>query len=691
MLLFNITTHYSLWFLPLCVLCGVFFSWLLYHFKNPSKEVSPKIIVVLFILRTILISSLLFFLLEPFIKRIINEKERPIVIIAQDNSASLVNIKDSVYYKKDYLNAFKIFREKLKEKYDVYTYRFSNAVELNDTIDFKGKETDYSNLFSELENNYSNRNLGAVIFASDGLYNKGTNPLYAQQNIKAPIYSIALGDTSIPKDIYIKKIEHNEVAYLGNKFPVDVFVEAKKLIGKSAILSINKGGQVLAKQNIIITSPDFHQSFSFLLDADKAGVQVYTVQLSSVSDETNKINNTQNFVMEIIDTKEKIAIITGAPHPDISAIRESMEANQNYELETFLLDEFKGSVKQYSLVILNQVTLNSSQGTKILNDLTANTTPWFLISSNGNDKIPGASVQSLSPKMNDAESYISKEFSLFTISDEFKKYIKEFPAVSTVFGNYNLSNSMSTLLFQKIGIVETENPLLSFGINGEQKYGVFFGEGLWKWRLRDFADHQNHNLFNELIGKIIQYLSVKADKSFFRVKTKKIVNENEAVIFDAEVYNNSYELVSNPEVTLVLTNEKNQQFNYTFTKNNTSYQLNIGTLPPDEYSYKAITNNGTKALEQKGNITIKQLFAEQTQLIADHQFMSQLAFKHNAKLFYPTQLNQLADELLNSPNIKTITYSHKDISELIDLKAIFFILLGLLSLEWFIRKYNGLY
>jgi hypothetical protein len=71
--------------------------------------------------------------------------------------------------------------------------------------------------------------------------------------------------------------------------------------------------------------------------------------------------------------------------------------------------------------------------------------------------------------------------------------------------------------------------------------------------------------------------------------------------------------------------------------------------------------------------------------------MSQLAFKHNAKLFYPNQLNQLADELLNSPTIKTITYSHKDISELIDLKAIFFILLGLLSFEWFIRKYNGLY
>lgn len=691
MLLFNITTHYSLWFLPLCFLCGILFSWLLYRFKNPAIGISSKIIGLLFLVRTLLITALLFFLLEPFIKRLINEKEKPIIVIAQDNSASLVHIKDSSFYKKEYLSSLKNFSKQLNDKYEVITYRFSNSVEPNDTIDFKGKETDYSNLFKELENNYSNRNLGAVVFASDGLFNKGSNPLYTNHNLKAPVYCIALGDTSTTKDIYIKKIEHNDVAYLGNKFPVDIYVEAKKLMGKSATLTISKGGETLAKQIVSITSPTFHQSFSFLLEADKAGIQLYSVQLTTVNEETNKLNNTQNFVIEVIDTKEKIALISNAPHPDAAAIRECMEGNQNYELETFLIDNFTGSVKPYSLVILNQVVLSSPQGTKIMNDLNANGTPWFLISSNGSDKIPGASIQSLSPKMNDAECYLAKEFSLFTISENLKKYIKEFPAVNTVFGNYNLTNSISTLMFQKIGVVETENPLLSFGINGEQKFGVFFGEGIWKWRLRDFADHQNHDLFNELIGKIIQYLSVKADKSFFRVNTKKIINENDEVIFDAEVYNNSYELVTNPEVTLVLTNNNNQQFNYTFTKINSSYQLNLGNLPPGEYTYKAITNNGSKALEQKGKITVKELFAEQTQLVADHQFMSQLAFKHDAKLFYPSQLSQLSQELLNNPNIKTITYTHKDISELIDLKSLFFILLGLLTLEWFIRKYNGLY
>lgn len=690
-LLFDITTQHSLWFAPLCLLGGLLLSYLLYRLQFKKKDLPGKIIWALFILRTVFITLLLFFLLNPLIKRLINEKEKPIIVFAIDNSQSLLFSKDSVHYKTKFIDDIKNLQQKLSEKYEIATYRFADDVELNDTINFKGKETNYTSLFKEIENNYSNRNLGALIFASDGLYNKGSNPVYSNLKFKTNFYSVALGDTTILKDLSIKKIEHNEIAYLGNKFPVDVYIDAKKLNGKSSVLKITKGNQVIAQQNVSITSDYFNQPYSFMLDADKSGIQRYNVAVTTVAEEKNTNNNFQSFIIEVIDTKEKIALITSSPHPDVASIIESIENNQNYEIETFMLDNFNLSVKPYSLVILNQIELSSAKGTKLLNDLNSNLTPWLLISLNGKDKIPGVNVQSLSPKTNDAESYLAKEFSLFTLSDEFKKYVKDFPAVNTVFGNYNLSNSMSTLLYQKIGVVETENTLLSFGTNGEQKFGVFLGEGLWRWRLRDFADHQNHNLFNELIGKIVQYLSVKADKSFFRVKTKKMVNENEEIEFDAEVYNNSYELISNPEVTLVLTNEKNQQFNYTFTKTNTSYKLKIGSLPPGEYTYKAITNNGSKALEQKGIINVKQLFAEQTQTIADHQLLSQLAYKNNGKMVYSKELEKLGEELLNSPAIKTITYSHKDISELIDLKILFFILLAFLTTEWFIRKYNGLY
>lgn len=691
MLLFEIITQYSLWFVPLCLAAGVLFAYLLYRTSPKNDELAKPVKWFLFSSRTLLIATLAFFLLNPLIKKMVNEKEKPIILIAQDNSSSLLNAKDSASVKNEFVKALRTVANDLSEKYDVKFYRFDSKTELNDTINFKGKETDYSSLFTEIENNYTNRNVGALILASDGLYNKGSNPVYGAEKLKFPVYTIALGDTTTLKDALVKKVDHNDVAYLGNKFPVEVTVDARKLQGKESVLTISKQGKKVGEQRIVFNAADFTKTYNFLLDADKPGVQKFMVSLAPVAEEQNKLNNSQPFVIEVIDNREKIAIISGAPHPDVAAIKESIEENQNYEVETFLASEFNTSVKPYSLVILNQLQVSSPAGTKIMNDLTANNTSYFLVSAYGGDKIPGVNVQAMNLKYNDAEAIVNKSFSLFTVSDEFKKYAKEFPAVKSILGNYSIANSATIFMTQRIGVVETENPLLLFNTNGEQKSGVFLGDGLWRWKLRDFADHENHDLFNELISKIVQYLSVKADKSFFRVKTRKVINENEEVELEAEVYNNSYELITEPEVTIVITNESDKKFNYTFSKTGLGYRLNVGILPPGEYSYKATTNNGTKAQEQRGFFTVKEIVAEKINAVADHKLLQQLSTKSNGKLFYSNQLTQLKDLLANSENIKTITYSHKDVKDLIDIKTIFFILLALLSLEWFIRKRNGLY
>ncbi|PIZ06313.1 MAG: hypothetical protein COY57_02665, partial [Flavobacteriales bacterium CG_4_10_14_0_8_um_filter_32_5] len=65
--------------------------------------------------------------------------------------------------------------------------------------------------------------------------------------------------------------------------------------------------------------------------------------------------------------------------------------------------------------------------------------------------------------------------------------------------------------------------------------------------------------------------------------------------------------------------------------------------------------------------------------------------KLNGKMLYPNQLNQLAEMINKDNNIASIIYEETDLKELINLRWIFFILLGLLSLEWFLRKRNGAY
>ena len=677
----EIISNYSWYYTLLCLVAGFIFSAILYARDKQNAERSKTLLYGLATLRFFSVSLIALLLLDVFIKRLVNETEKPVIILAQDNSSSIIAGKDSIEIKNEYSKALNSFVAAIKNKYDLKLYQFDSDAKPSDSFDFKGKETDISKLFLDLENNYANKNIGAIILATDGIYNKGTNPLYNIEKFNAPIYTIALGDTIPLKDIWIQNINHNQVAYLGNDFPVEVIVNAIDLKDKSVKISISQNGKVLRSENINVNSNSFSKTLNYLLDADKPGIQKYTVAISYLNEDKNIQNNTQSFIIDVIDNREKVLILAGAPHPDIAALEQSITASQSYEVEVALINEFTKALKPYSLVIIHQVNTIPQP---IANELKANNQSVFYIGVNG------SGPKSLfSNKSNDAEGVFQKKFSLFNLSDELKNYIKNFPAVTVPLRNDAITNGANILIAQKIGTVETENPLFMFTEVNNLKAATFFGDGIWRWRMRDYADHDNHNLFNELINKTVQYLSVKADKSFFRVFTKKIINENESIDFTAEVYNQSYELVTEPDVTLNIKDNKNKTYNYTFNKKQTSYSLSAGMFPAGEYIYEAKVKYGDKLFTKNGMIIIKEIVSERINTVANHQLLYQISKQSGGKLFYKNQLDQLQKEILASDSIKSITYSHKQLTDLVNLKWLFVVILAFLSVEWFLRKYNG--
>jgi hypothetical protein len=71
--------------------------------------------------------------------------------------------------------------------------------------------------------------------------------------------------------------------------------------------------------------------------------------------------------------------------------------------------------------------------------------------------------------------------------------------------------------------------------------------------------------------------------------------------------------------------------------------------------------------------------------------MQQLASSTQGKMYYPTQLKMMTDELMNSDKIKPVVYNQKNLNDAIQLTWIALLLLCLLSIEWFLRKYFGSY
>jgi hypothetical protein len=93
----------------------------------------------------------------------------------------------------------------------------------------------------------------------------------------------------------------------------------------------------------------------------------------------------------------------------------------------------------------------------------------------------------------------------------------------------------------------------------------------------------------------------------------------------------------------------------------------------------------------EGEFSVTALQVEQNETTADHQLLYALSHKTGGELFYPGQLDALAKTLEQREDIKTISYSHYKLEDLINLKWVFFLLLALLSAEWFLRKRSGAY
>jgi len=682
----NFISEQPWYYLLLCFPAGLLYAWFLYRNEKAKGNFKPALLYFLFSLRFLVVFIISLLLLNLLLKRNINETEKPTIVFAFDNSVSVVSAKDSSEIKNAFIKELEKIKSDLSNKYNIRSLIFGSKVETDKPIDFNDKETDLSELMNAVDNNFSNLNVGALVICSDGIINRGGVSAGISEKLKFPVYCIALGDTSVKKDGLIQKINHNQVVYLGNKFPVEVTIRNLKLKGNEVSVSISKDGTKKTEQKIKISSDNFIQSMNFVLEAEKPGVQKYRVALTVLPEEITGINNYRDFVVDVIDTREKILILAAAPHPDIAALKESLEATQTYEVESANASEFNKPLKPYSLVILHSLSLNNLP---LLTELKNNNQPYFILLPKTNEGLPGMRITSAYNKQNETEALYNKNFTLFNISDELKNFIRQFPAVNTHFGTYAVSPGANALIFQKIGMVDTENPILLFNEQNGIKTGVFTGDGLWRWRLRDYSEHKNQNLFNELISKSVQYLSVKADKSFFRLTTKKIINENENIEFTAEVYNKSYQLVNEPDVNLIITDSAGKQFTYVMSKNESGYFLNCGLLPPGEYKYKASVKYNEQVFGQNGTITVNAIVSEKMNTVANHALLYQIAIQSGGKLFYKNETELLKKELLDNEMIKPITFTQKQLSDLIDLKWIFYLIIGLLSIEWFLRKRNG--
>ena len=652
-------------------------------------------------LRFLAVLGILFLLLTPLFKRFVSEKQKPVIVVLQDQSAS-IQASTQASTLEAVESGLGNFTSTISEDFEIVDIPFGENFGLtpNDTID--GQSTNMSKVLEYVSETFEDQNLGAIVLASDGIYNEGKNPLYANMQLSVPLYTIPLGDTTIRTDILIKNVLHNRIVYLNDKFLIETDIQAYNSKGARNSVTLYKYlGDKQTKvetQSFTIDSDNYFRSFKFEVPATTVGNVKYRVSVAKLNNEITTTNNSRNIYVEVLDARQKILLLANATHPDIKAYKKIIKSNKNYELDIVMAEEAPASITEYDLVILHNLPSGQHKINGVLDQIKKSRKPVLFVAGGDSDLAQLAShqdviaVKGASGSMNDVTAIKQSDFDLFTLEESMASELNAYVPLKVPFGEYAATATAKVLLKQRIGNVETNYPLLAYSDIKNHKQAVLSGEGIWKWQLYEYQEFESFKNTTPLLQKTIQYLSQKKDKRQFRAYvSKNAFKENESVSFDAQLYNENYEPINTPDAQLIIKNAQGETFDYQYTKSNNAYYIDAGRFAEGNYTFNATTNYNGKDLSATGKFSVRSLKKETYDLTAKHSLLNDLAKQYGGRMIYPNDLASLTEEIRNNDSIKPIIHQKAETTPVLDLWWLLPVLLVLLIVELFIRRYFGNY
>ena len=653
-----------------------------YFYKSKTKGRQR---LLLSFLRFIALFSVFLLLVSPKLTKKTFSLEKANLLVLTDNSSSIKNIgaKEQV----DSILQRLISSNELSDKFKLEQYHFGKTIGVSDSLTFSDKATNIVKALKTLNTIYGNAS-SVVVLLTDGNSTLGEDYEYYGENQKFPIYPIVLGDTTRYDDLRITQVNTNKYVFLKNRFPVEIFVSYDGNENISTQLNVALDGKNVHSQKLALTKDINSKVLTINVNAASVGLKTMRINLEPLINEKNTRNNLKTVAIEVIDEKTNVGIVSELLHPDIGALKKSIESNEQRSVTIVKPTVDLKDLSDIDLLILYQPTVSFS---RIYDFLKKGNLNSFIISgpkTNWNflNNAQSSFTMNSYDQSEEVTPLINKGFSKFDISD---LAMDDYPPLETNLGEIIINKGHGILLRQRIKGADIGEPLLVLAENGLDREAILFGENLWKWRVQNFREHQDFNDFDELIGKIVLYLSSKESRSRLVLNYESFYEGNSEAKIAANYFDESFSFDSDAEISLQLKQKGERGIQeFPMLLKGSYYEADLSNMTPGEYTFTVKVAN--ENISKSGSFNILDFDVEQQFTSSNYKKLDRLAASTGADIYFPGQTNDLITDLMVENNFKPIQKSHQNVVSLLDFKFLLAIIISALSIEWFIRKYNGL-
>lgn len=661
------TTEIGWYYVIVCLAAGAAYAAVLYWIG--ARRMPRGARWVASVARTLAVALLVFLLAAPVARRTVAERQRPRVAVITDRSLSVAQSADSSFSTLDSLQPI------------------ADRVELMGIDAGSTHHTDLGSPLAALRGS----DVAAIVLATDGLHNRGTSPISIAEGLTCPVYCIALGDTVLHSDASVGALRAPRTATQEGEFAVEMTIVATGMQGHQARLRIaDAAGRTLSERRITYSDPQHSQTITTTLPAGNSGLQRFDIELEPLEGELTDRNNRLAFYVDVIDSRRKIAIIAAAPHPDVSALAQAINSTDRLEAEVVdVADAESGRWKpdgRYDMAVLHN--LPSARHPRIEY---ADNLPCLCVIGLQTDLSRfnalgwGISITSRTKNSSEVTATADPSFNLFTLDPADLQAIESLPPLTAPFGQARLSSNMQTMLRARVSGIDSRQPLLCATSSGDRRRIFLWGEGFWRWRMADYAEHLSHRLTDHLMGQIVAFATADPIDGRLRIEVERSYPADEPIPLRATLLNQSRQPINQPplQITITRADTAGTGKSYDFRPDGEGYSLSLPPLPEGVYRYVAEADSQRVA----GAFAVEASNLELQRLQTDLPLLSTLAEATGGTLYRTHQTALLCNQLRDT--LKPVIYSHTRHTEWLRLPLVLMAVLLLLTTEWLLRKYHG--
>ena len=635
------------------------YSFYVYRFTLPPVSKTKRF--VLTALRTLALILLLFIFFEPVLTLIKKNIITPINLFYFDNSRS-ITINDGTDRVGNFKNLIEQTRSSsLDGKKEYFSFGSSVKSVSEDSLlnlDFTEPATDYSNIFSNINQNEDF--ISSITIISDGVINEGSTPIYSAEKTGIPVFTVGIGDSTKKNDIEIKNVINNEFIYTETPTTILATILNKGFSGKTSQISLFENSQLIEQKSFVLDNSGVNSS-SFDYKPKQSGEKKLTLRVNNKEGESTFLNNQKVFYINVLSNKINVLLIAGSPSADLTFIKNSLSSDGNLKVNTltqisagnFLENNPASKLDSADIIYLIEyptVNLNEEFYNKIVDKLENKNTPFFLLLSGEVDLNKLNRISNLLPflvqKIEKNYLQVQPDMQVNELNNPLlqNNTISEWnnlPPISQPLTVITIKPESRVISKIRINNQPRNNVLIVSRNLGSKRSIAVVGKDIWRWKLQ--TANKNLTLFDYFIINSSRWLNAPNDQKKVKIKTsKKIYSSGEIVEFSAQVYDESFNPVNDAEVKIKI-NGKDSKDEMVLNSIGGGLYEGSFTFPNNgDYSFTGNARLDGKLLgDDKGSFNIGDVDIERIDTRMNYEFLKLLANQTKGQYFSPDNYEDL--------------------------------------------------